>query len=62
MRSGEGKICSTEAEQMPSGAQRSWMFLLHHPGLSSPRQGQDNHEHGAGASATGEVESPSVDY
>lgn len=62
MRSGEGKVCSTEAEQMESGAQRSRMLLLHHPGLSSPRQGQDNNEYGAGASTTGEVEPPSVDY
>lgn len=60
MRSGEGKVCSTEAEQMESGAQRSWILLLHCPWLSSPRQGQDNHEHGAGASTT-EEEPPSVD-
>lgn len=61
MRSGEGKVCSTEAEQMQSSAQRSWMLLLHCPRLSSHRQGKDNNEHGAGASTT-EVESPSVDY
>lgn len=36
MRSGEGKVCSREAEQMQSGAQRSWMLLLHHPGSAAP--------------------------
>lgn len=41
---------------MEPGAHRSWMLLLRHPGLSSPRQGQDNNEQGAGASTTGEVE------
>lgn len=61
MRSGEGKVYSTEAEQMESGAQRSWMLVLHHPGLSSPRQGQDNHKHGTGARTTAEAEIPSVD-
>lgn len=62
MRSGEGKVCSTKAEQRESAAQRIWVLLQHCPGLSSPRQGQDNHEHGAGASTTGEEEPPSVDY
>lgn len=52
MRSGEGKVCSTEAEKMEFDAQRSWILLLHCPGLSSPRQGQDNHEYVAGASTT----------
>lgn len=62
MRSGEGKVCSTKAEQRESAAQRIWALLQHCPGLSSPMQGQDNHEHGAGASSTGEEEPPSVDY
>lgn len=61
MRSGEGKVYSTEAEQMESGALRSWRLVLHHPGLSSPRQGQNNHKHGTGARTTGEAEPPSVD-
>lgn len=46
---------------MESGAQRIWMLVLHCPGLSSPRQGQDNHKHRTGASTTGEAEPPSVD-
>lgn len=46
---------------MESGAQGSWMLVLHRPGLSSPRQGQDNHKHGTRASTTGEAELPSVD-